>query len=219
MGKGRPLGVEGLYFLRNPKAGPHRGGGAGAEDEQKKRQLWKETGNWPWWIESRNETTHWSPKEVGADVQGSGCDGLWWRLARRSWLGETWPGAPDGPQERQDQLHEYEKPWVEAHGEDAQANALMNTEAAFQDAVRAGITSESKWEGEQEERRRLEEQAAQEAADREEEEQDGGGKGGKGETGGKGGKGGRGGKGRRGWWEWRPNSWGPYGKKDRKLRW
>ncbi len=91
---------------------------------EQKTDQWMATNVWPWWIESGREAHHWSAKVVGRDCQGGQCDGLFWRHSRDEWL-------QSGDKRAEEQLEEYDRPWITANGEQAMADALENTEDAY----------------------------------------------------------------------------------------
>ena len=101
-----------------------------------KKDQWMQTNVWPWWIESETEAHHWSAKVVGRDLQGGQCDGLFWRHARAEWLQS---GKPDAAEK----LEEYDMPWIAAYGAQAMADALRDTEEAYQQSLARGDTLQS----------------------------------------------------------------------------
>ena len=73
---------------------------------------------------------------VCRDLQGGQCDGLFWRHARAEWLQS---GKPDAAEK----LEEYDMPWIEAYGAQAMADALRDTEEAYQQSLAKGDTLQS----------------------------------------------------------------------------
>ena len=116
---------------------------------RRKKAIWMETDNWPWWEYCHTERTHWCGTSVGNDRQGGERVGSWWRLARNEWLDGTWHcpkgGMPVTYEERVQALDEYEAPWVKAHGQKAMDDALEATEDAFQTELQNHATIQSKW--------------------------------------------------------------------------
>ncbi len=95
--------------------------------KEKKSRIYKECFGWPWEIVHRDEGTYWSTVDW-ADKNG----GLFWRRAQAAYI----EGGG-----RQLELEAYERPWVEAYGEEAMQLALENTEEKLQQSLREHPTS------------------------------------------------------------------------------
>ena len=101
-----------------------------------KDMYWRKHNIWPHWVHHESEAVHWLGRYdvmVGNDPRGGGYDGLWWRFARQEWL--------DNSQE--DEVRQYEQPWITANHEDNHVAALAATQGTFEAAQRRGESMES----------------------------------------------------------------------------
>ena len=80
-----------------------------------KKNEWKETGVWPWWVDHESEKVYWTP---GGPSTGRGFSGYWWRWSRAGY--------------DEEERREADAAWIALYGEAEYQQAIRSTNWVLQ---------------------------------------------------------------------------------------